>query len=310
MQYLILGAGAVGGHLGATLISAGAKVDFLVRPRRASQLSDNGLVIRKGEEVSRCPVNILLSGQIKRPYDTVLVCCKAYDLEDAVDAIRPAIRPNTAVMPVLNGMKHIDMLNERLGQEHVLGCLTQGHGALAPNGDIIRSPYTASHAVTEFGEQSGEISARCLAVQDDLVVGGINAQVSEAIIPAMWGKFAAFAWAATVCVLCRSRAGGVAVAPAGAALVSYVAEECDRIATAAGHPIPESIKTVVRGLLSQPGSQYAPSLWIDAERGHKTEAEYVIGDMVDRAERLRLSAPLMTAARCAMQIYEASLSKG
>jgi 2-dehydropantoate 2-reductase len=124
MRYLVLGAGAVGGHLGAALISAGAEVDFLVRARRASQLSENGLVIKKGEEVIRNSVNVLLSNQLKHPYDAVLVCCKAYDLDDAIEAIRPAIGLNTAVMPVLNGMKHIDVLNDRLGHQHVLGCLT------------------------------------------------------------------------------------------------------------------------------------------------------------------------------------------
>jgi len=305
MRFLVLGAGALGGYFGGKLLQGGADVDFLVRPRRADQLARNGLVVKTHEGEIRRPVKTVKAGSLGGPYDVVLLSCKAYDLDDAMAAIAPAVTGACAVAPLLNGVKHVDTLANRFGRSHVLGGLTAVNAAMTADGEIVQSPVRIE--MTAFGELDGTVSARCLALQSAFAAGGMKADASAAIMGAMWFKFVGFAAIAAIATLCRARAGAIAQAAASRALVDATLEECYRIAAAEGHPPADSGKDIIRGLFSQPGSGYGPSILVDMENRRPTEAEHTIGDMVDRAHKHGLAAPILTAARCNLQIHEASL---
>src|ERR1700676_2875099 len=122
MRVLVVGAGAIGGYFGGRLLQAGRDVTFLVRPRRAQELADTGLIIKspRGDISIRKPATIL-SQNIGHPFDLVLLSCKAYDLAGAIDSFAAAVGPETLVLPLLNGMRHLDMLDERFGRSHILG---------------------------------------------------------------------------------------------------------------------------------------------------------------------------------------------
>jgi len=302
MRFLVLGAGAIGGYFGGKLQKGGADVTFLVRPRRAAQLADRGLVLKAQDEEIRAPAKTVLAGQIDGPYDVILLCCKAYDLDDAVVAIAPAVGPGSAVLPFLNGIKHLSVLGDRFGPERVLGGLTAVNAVLAPNGDVVQSPVKID--MTAFGELSGERSTRCAEIQKAFTAGGLPGTVSDDIIAFMWAKLFAFACIAAVATLTRARAGVIAASPAGASLVSAVIEECGRVVTADGYPPPKETADIVRGLFAQRDSIYGPSILVDMEEGRPTEGEHTIGDLVERGARRGVAVPILTAARCALQAYE------
>ena len=113
MRFLILGAGALGGFFGAKLVHSGADVTFLVRPKRAAQLQRDGLVVKSQDWEIRTNVKTIAQGQIDAPFDVILLSCKAYDLEGAMDAIAPAVGASSAILPMLTGMCHIDRLKQR-----------------------------------------------------------------------------------------------------------------------------------------------------------------------------------------------------
>ncbi|HEY6982521.1 2-dehydropantoate 2-reductase [Reyranella sp.] len=304
MRYLVLGAGALGGLFGGKLVKGGADVAFLVRPARASQLARDGLVVRSQDGEIRAAVKTLQQGEIDGPYDVVLLCCKAYDLAGAMEAIAPAVGPDTAIVPLLNGVRHIDALAGRFGAPRVLGGLTAINAALMPDGAIQQSALRID--MTAVGELDGQKSRRCLAIQQALAAGGIKADLSDNILAQMWVKFFGFACLATVASLTRARAGVVARSPGGAAFVSAVIEECTRVVTAEGFPPPPDTAGLMRGVYSQPESTYAPSMLIDMEGGKPTEAEHTIGDLVERAQRRGVAAPILAAALCNLQAYEIS----
>src|SRR5215468_8781014 len=137
MRYLVLGAGALGGYFGGMLIRGGADVIFLVRPKRAAQLQRDGLIVRlqDGGEF-RTKVKTVQQGQLSGTYDVILLSCKAYDLDGAMDAVAPAMTEQSVIVPLLNGIRHIDLLKERFGSERVLGGLTVINAALMPDGAI------------------------------------------------------------------------------------------------------------------------------------------------------------------------------
>ncbi len=241
-------------------------------------------------------------------YDVILLCCKAYDLDEAIGALVPAIGAGTAILPVLNGVKHVATLTNRFGREHVLGGLTAVNATLAPNGDIVQSPVKID--MTAFGELNGEVSDRCLAIQRAFAAGGMKASVSDAIMTPMWAKFAGFCSIAAIATLCRARAGAIAAAPASASFIAATIEECSQVAAAEGYPPPAAGVDIVRGLFSQPDSNYRPSILVDMEENRSTEGEHTIGDLVKRARGHGISTPILTAALCNLQVYEARRARG
>ena len=123
MRFLILGAGGLGGYYGGMLLKGGADVAFLVRPRRAAQLAAPGLVVENPEGDFARPIKTLAAGVVDGPYDVTLMASKAYDLDNAIELIAPAVGPHNAALPVLNGINRIAMLTERFGAGRVLGSM-------------------------------------------------------------------------------------------------------------------------------------------------------------------------------------------
>ncbi len=302
MRFLVLGAGAIGGYFGGKLLNAGVDVTFLVRPRRARQLADCGLVLKAEDAEIRAPATVVLAGEVDRAYDVILLCCKAYDLDDAMLAIAPAVGPASAILPFLNGIKHLSILSDRFGADRVLGGLTAVNAVLTPNGDVVQSPVKID--MTGFGELNGLRSQRCADIWQAFTAAGLSATLSDAVIAYMWAKFFGFASIAVVATLTRARARVVAASAGGASFVAAVIEECGRVVAAEGFPPPKEVGDIVRGLYAQPDSNYGPSMLVDMEEGRPTEAEHTIGDLVVRAGRRGVAAPILTAALCNLQAYE------
>src|ERR1700709_663164 len=121
MRILVVGAGAIGGYFGGRLLQARRDVTFLVRPKRASELASAGLVIKSpaGDVTLKNPATVQ-ADKLSEKFDVVLLSCKAFDLEDAIKSFAPAVGPNTAIVPMLNGIRHLDVLDSKLGRERVL----------------------------------------------------------------------------------------------------------------------------------------------------------------------------------------------
>jgi len=263
MRYLVLGAGAIGGYFGGMLLKGGADVTFLVRPGRAGQLKRDGLIIKMqdGGEL-RTQIRTVQQGQLDGTYDVVLLTCKSYDLDDAMDAIAPAVGEQSVIVPVLNGVRHIDVLTAKFGPRRVLGGLTTINAALMLDGTIQQRRIN----INVIGELDGRASKRCATIKAALEAGGIAVQISDSILAMMWAKFFGFVISATIATLARSRAGAIARSASEPSFVSAVIEECTRVVTAAGYPPapPPAPDTagLMRGMFSQPDSTYGPSMLI------------------------------------------------
>jgi len=301
--FLIVGAGALGGYYGGMLVKGGADVTFLVRPRRAAQLAENGLVIRRADGEFRTPVKTVSAGAVDGPYDVVLLACKAYDLVAAIDDFASALSPGGAVLPILNGINHIEMLAARFGRERVLGGVGMVNAELSPEGVVAFRLAADTHI--SYGELDGQHSGRCEEIRAAFAAGGVPNAVSDRILAEMWGKFCGYAAVATLATLTRARSGEVAAAPSGAAFVAAAFAECARVIAAEGYPPPPEIEEFVHGLYARLGSDYRPSIAADLEAERPTEAEHTIGDLVRRADRRGVEVPILRAALCNLQIYDA-----
>src|ERR1700761_3769500 len=183
MRILVVGAGAIGGYFGGRLLQAGEDVTFLVRPRRAAELASAGLVIKSpnGDVTLKSPA-VVQADTIKEKFDVVLLSCKAYDLEDAINSFAPAVGPQTSIIPLLNGMSHLDVLDKQFGRERVLGGLCAIAVTLNEQREVVQ--LQPMQSIT-FGERDGKMSERVRAIGDAFAKGNFGSAVSEIIVQEM-----------------------------------------------------------------------------------------------------------------------------
>jgi 2-dehydropantoate 2-reductase len=302
MRVVVVGAGAIGGYFGARLLEAGRDVIFLVRPRRAAELAQTGLVIRsrRGDMDLPAPPTVTADA-IHQPFDLVLLSCKAYDLDDAMASFAPAVGPQTAILPLLNGMRHLDALQARFGAERVLGGQCLISAVLDPDGRIVH--LSDSHTLS-FGERDGSHSARVEAIASLLLGTRFEARLSEAILQDMWEKWVFIATGAGITSLMRATIGDI-VAAGAAELATNLFDECAAIATAQGFPPRPEFLERTRLMFTEPGSPLTASMLLDIERGAPIEADHILGDLLRRGGANKNAGSLLDIAFAHAKAYEA-----
>ena len=301
MRILIFGAGATGGYFGGRLVQAGVDTTFFVRPARAAQLRENGLVIRSAfAGDATLPVPLATEESPGGPYDAVLLSCKAYDLDSALTALGPALGPETLIIPVLNGMSHLDAIEKRFGAHRTLGGLCIVSASLDSEGRILH--HNQRHAIT-FGERSGGLSARVRALEAALKISVIDIRASAEILQEMWEKWVFLAPLAAVTCLMRAAVGDVVTA-AGAEFALRFVEECRAAAAASGYAPREEQLTWIQTELTRSGSPIMASMMRDIERGGRVEADHVVGDIIRRGGGAEKS-PMMQLTYLHLKAYEA-----
>jgi 2-dehydropantoate 2-reductase len=301
MRILVIGAGALGGYFGGCLVRAGRDVTFLARPQRAAQLARDGLQIISPHGDFTVRTATIAADAIGAPFDLILVSVKAYSLDEAMDQFAPAVGPDTAILPVLNGMGHLDRLSARFGAEHVLGGMANISAGVDAEGRIVQ--FIPLHDLV-FGEMSGGSSERTRRLEACFEGAGFNATASDAVMQAMWEKFAQLGLGAGITCLMRASIGDILAAPGGREAMFELFDECCAIAAAAGFkPRPAHIE-FVRTLITTEDSPLKWSMLRDIERGSTTEGEHILGDMVARARALGGAPPILNLARTHVAAYE------
>lgn len=301
MRVLVIGAGALGGYYGACLVRAGADVTFLVRSARAEQLRRDGLRVVSPHGDFAVKPKVLLANELKEPFDVVLVGVKAYSLDDAMSQFAPAVGASTMILPILNGLKHIDALTARFGAEHVLGGLANVSAGLDADGRVVQ--FMANQTIV-FGEAKGALSERVLALEKLLRVPGIDVRASDAIMQDMWEKFVQLSTLAGITCLMRASIGDILTVPNGEELIFRLFAEHCAVATASGFAPRAPFIEFDRKLFTTANSPLKASMLRDIERGSTTEAEHILGDMANRARALGIETPLLDLARAHVAAYE------
>jgi 2-dehydropantoate 2-reductase len=302
MRILIVGAGAIGGYFGGRMLQAGRDITFLVRPRRASELAAAGLVIKSpnGDVTLKNPP-VIQADTIKDKFDAVLLSCKAYDLDDAVKAFSPAVGGRTAIIPLLNGMRHLDVLDKNFGPSHVLGGLCLTAVTLNEKREVVQLGPVQSLG---FGERNGKMSDRVRAIAD--VVGSCNfgGAASETVLQDMWEKWVFLASIAASTSLMRAPIGMILAAPGGKDFLLGILDECRAVATAEGYPPRTPALERATGMLTTEGSPLTASMFRDIKAGQPIEADHVIGDLIARADAAKVPVPELRTAYTHLKAYE------
>lgn len=301
MRVLVIGAGALGGYFGACLVRAGRDVTFLVRPRRAEQLARDGLRIVSPNGDFAVPAAPVLAGDLREPFDLILVGVKSYSLDEAMDQFAAAVGPDTAILPILNGIGHLDRLSARFGAEHVLGGMANISAGVDAEGRVIQ--FFPNHDLV-FGEIPGGSSNRTRAIEECFSGAGFSGRASDVVMLDMWEKFVQLGLGAGITCLMRASIGDILAAPGGREAMFQIFGECCAVATASGFtPRPAFIEFDTT-LITAVGSPLKWSMLRDIERGSTTEGEHILGDLVARARALGVETPILNLARTHVAAYE------
>lgn len=307
MRILILGAGGVGGYFGGRLAEAGEDVTFLVRAARREQIARDGLRITSPLGDLTRAVKTAVAGELSADFDLVILTCKAYDLESSMDAIAPAMRGSCTVLPLLNGMAHLERLDARFGREAVLGGSCAIDVMLMPDG-VIRHSGTLQRIV--FGERDRQRSSRTLAFAAALAKTTLEWEHAEDVVLRMWEKLVMLSVLAATTCLFRGTVSEIMSAPGGREATEQALRSTVEIATKEGFPPTAPAVRQAHARLTDPAGGWSASMMRDMEGGRPVEADHIIGWMLDCGRRHGIDDPVLSLAYTHLKTYERRRADG
>ncbi|MBY0382378.1 MAG: ketopantoate reductase family protein [Xanthobacteraceae bacterium] len=303
MRILVVGAGSTGGYFGGRLAQAGRDVTFLVRSRRAEQLTTQGLRIVTPDGEFVLQPKLATAQSLNGTYDAVLLAVKAYALESALNDVASGVGPRTMILPVLNGMSHVDIIKSRFGERSLVGCVCKIAATLDEQGRIHQ--LSRMHDLA-YGEMDGGRSARVVDLDDQMQGAGFDARLSPHIDREMWEKWVLLASLGGITCLARGNIGQVQAATGGNAFARALIDEVVSVVNAVGTKPSEPFLASARSMLTKEGSPQTSSMFRDLQQGNRVEAEQIIGDLLMRAKSAGVSTPLLTAVNVNLSIYQHS----
>ncbi len=300
MQILVVGAGATGGYFGARLAQAGRDVTFLVREKRKQQLTQNGLQVKSPYGDITLTPKLALASELNHPFDLIILTVKSFGLAQAMEDIAPAVGPQTLIMPVLNGMRHIDILREKFGAQHVIGGLCKIHATLGEHGEIIQ--MSRQHKIF-YGDLQGDNGEPLHRVDAAFRDCGVENALTDNIISDMWEKWLLLSTLGAVTCLSRGNTQQVLRAPGGEALLTGIFNEVLAVITACGYQPRQSQIDGTFAFLANPDTPMTSSMYRDLSQGFAIEADQIIGDLVARGRQKNIPVPLLNAVWVNLNVY-------
>ncbi len=307
LRILVLGAGGTGGYFGGRLHEAGADVTFLVRERRRAQIERDGLRIEAPSASVTLKVKTALASEIKDEFDIVILACKAYDLDSSIAAISPAMHSQTCVVPLLNGIAHLDWLDKAFGKARVMGGSCQIAATLTPEG-IVKS-MAPTHAIVWGAREPGQ-NAMAILLGDTFANTIVDWRISENIMLDMWEKIAFLSTLAGITCLMRANVGEVLATPEGKLLMRQYSDCAIEVARREGYAPRPEVLARFDSVLNSSGSTLTASMLRDLEAGNEVEADHIVGYMLNKAREHGLDGSIINVAYTHLKAYQNRRASG
>ncbi len=292
MKILIVGAGGIGGFFGAKLLQAGADITFLLRDKRHQLIQSQGLTVETPKGNFTVHPKSLMSNQLEPIYDLIILAPKAFDLDDSLKSLEKASTQGV-LLPFLNGLSHMDSLDQRFGKARVMGGVAHIAAMITDTGAVKQltdlNMLTIGSRVPEHEALAKEFFALCRQAD-------FNSAYSETIDQVLWDKWVFLATLAGMTTLCRGSVGDIVSTPYGQELTLAMYEECCSIAKASGHTIGDGPKGKAIEMLTKIGSSFTASMLRDLISGQKTEHDHILGQMISKGEQTGMGCQLLKMA--------------
>ncbi|MEH7331093.1 ketopantoate reductase family protein [Neobacillus drentensis] len=301
MRFLVVGAGAVGGYFGGRLQEKGEDVTFLVREGRKKQLKETGLVIESVHGNVTLNPKTIIAGEEAGSFDVILLSTKAYHLEGAMESITQYVGEETIILPLLNGILHIDKLVEMFGEERVIGGLCFIETTLDKNGRVIQT--SEKHDLV-YGERTGERSGRVLKIEDSFSGSSIAYRLSENINKDLWNKYLFISTMSGITTLMRAPIGPILEQVSGRATITQLLKEIVSVMNQIGAPLPNAIETLLLNQIDGLDYSMKSSMQRDMEKSLPVEADHLHGYLLEIARKEKISVPVLESVYANLKVYE------
>jgi 2-dehydropantoate 2-reductase len=301
MRILVVGAGAVGGFLGGRLAQAGRDVTFLARDKRAAEIQAHGLQIVSLQGSSTSRPKAITASHIAGPYDVVLLSVKGYALADAMNDFAAAVAPETSIIPVLNGRRHLELLAGRFGRRSVLGGARWVATELDAEGRIRQLSDVQK---LSYGEPDGQMTKRAQMLDETFRGAGLETNLSSRIMSVMWEKWVQLASLGAVTCLLRGNIGEIVSIPGGTDIALLALNECASIADASGFRPSHEFLAEHSKNLTMPGSPLTSSMYRNLKADQAVEVENILGDLLEKGTGQGLTTPTLQAAFVNLSLYQ------
>ena len=301
MRIAVVGAGGVGGAFGAALAKAGADVTFIARGAHLAAMKSKGLRIEGGRgETHLVPTQATDDPAAVGPVDFVLFCVKLWDVESAGQHIKPLVGPDTAVIPLQNGIDAPERLVPILGAQAVMGGVAQISASIVGPG-VIRQVGTFMRML--FGELDGSTSKRGEALLALCQKAGFDVVLSNQIVTELWMKFILLATNASVMAVARQPIGKLRDDPDMRRQFVAAYQEVVDVGTARGVKLPADAVDKMLAFNAGAPPTMKPSMALDLERGNRIELPWLGGKVVELGRQLGVPTPTHSFMYAALKPY-------
>jgi len=300
---LIVGAGGVGGYIAASLYRSGRKPTLLLRGQTAKKIRQDGLSLTSPKGNWHGQVDVIETASLEDidAVDLVVITCKAYDLKGVLTDVAPIVGKETAILPFLNGVGHVDVIGKMFNADLVWGGVAHIAATTDGPGRIIHMNQLHTF---RFGPLNGTRDTRAKELSNALVKSGVDAHLSETIQQDMWDKFVFLSALASATCVFRANVGSIVRDSTGIAWTKAVLSECEAVARAEGFvPDPDAMSEY-HSQLTDAKSTITSSMLRDIRAGKTTEGGHVVGDMLARAQRHNIPAPHLSLAASTLRIHK------
>jgi 2-dehydropantoate 2-reductase len=289
MRIAVVGTGGVGGGFGAALAKAGADVSFIARGAHLAAMKAQGLQVRS----DRGDIHLVPTQATEHPaelgeVDIVLFCVKLWDVESAGQHIRPLIGPDTAVIPLQNGIDAAERLIPILGPNAVMGGVAQISASIVAPG-LIQQVGTFMRMI--FGELDRKRSKRAEDFLALCLKAGFDATLSEQIQTELWMKFILLASNASVMALARQPIGKLRDDPDLRPIFLAAWQETIDVGRASGVALPTDALDRILDFTSHVPPAMKASMALDLDRGNRLELPWLGGKVVELGRQLGVPTP-------------------
>jgi 2-dehydropantoate 2-reductase len=301
MRIAVVGAGGVGGGFGAALAKAGGDVTFIARGAHLAAMKNAGLKVDGPRgDIHLTPTQATDDPASVGPVDIVLFCVKLWDVESAGQHIKPLIGPNTAVIPLQNGIDAPERLVPILGKHAVMGGVAQISASITAPG-VIRQVGTFMRMI--FGELDGSRSKRGEAFLELCKKAGFDAVLSDQILTELWMKFILLATNASVMALARQPIGKLRDDPDMRPQFVAAYNEIIAVGKARGIKLPADVLDTMLAFNASAPATMKPSMALDLERGNRIELPWLGGKVVELGRQLGVPTPTHALMYAALKPY-------
>lgn len=306
MKMLMVGAGAIGGYFGARLLEKGEDVTFLVREGRKEKIERQGLRVNSRHGDLHLRPALLTKTMQAEPFEVIILTTKAYQLEQAIEDIRPFVGEETMILPLLNGIAHIDQLISAFGEEAVIGGLCFIESTVDEDGGVIQT--SPIHQLV-YGERSGEQTERIEKLKSHFDGTTAEFVLSGNINQDMWHKYMFITAMSGITSLMESPLGPIRELPSGQTAIKSLLDELEAVMTAMEAPIKQGIADIQLEKVNSMDASMKSSMQRDMEKGQGIEADHLQGYLIEKAHEANVSVPVLETVYTKLKLYEANRNK-